>query len=98
MDREDSDQTKLTLNFIDIIVHPLYKRMNKSLGGLEDALKNLEFNRLKWLEPTPTPRKEVEKGMAPKEGSKPKTASVVRMSLEALPSRSLLPKLPKRNM
>jgi hypothetical protein len=33
MDRENSDQTKLTLNFVDFIVQPLFKKLTKLFPG-----------------------------------------------------------------
>jgi hypothetical protein len=50
MDREDSDQCKLTLNFIEIIVAPLYKKLVKIFPPLQICLDNLEKNRLRWNE------------------------------------------------
>ncbi len=45
MDRENADQQKLTLNFIDIIVSPLYKKLHKLLPGplLGKKMEGIQF-------------------------------------------------------
>eukprot|EP00002_Diphylleia_rotans_P011874 TRINITY_DN2337_c0_g2_i2.p1 TRINITY_DN2337_c0_g2~~TRINITY_DN2337_c0_g2_i2.p1 ORF type:complete len:784 (-),score=175.34 TRINITY_DN2337_c0_g2_i2:2051-4402(-) len=48
MDREDSNQARTTLNFIDFVAAPLFTSVNILLRGLEVTCSELAQNRQKW--------------------------------------------------
>eukprot|EP00002_Diphylleia_rotans_P008662 TRINITY_DN1867_c0_g2_i2.p1 TRINITY_DN1867_c0_g2~~TRINITY_DN1867_c0_g2_i2.p1 ORF type:complete len:1027 (+),score=219.56 TRINITY_DN1867_c0_g2_i2:68-3148(+) len=48
MDREDSNQARTTLNFIDFVAAPLFTSISILLRGLEETCSNLADNRQKW--------------------------------------------------
>lgn len=48
MDREQTDQNKMSLNFIDFIVAPLYVATAAILPGASEACDMLNSNRRKW--------------------------------------------------
>lgn len=58
MDRDDSDQVKLTLNFIDFIVLPLYKKLAKAFPQIDICVENIQKNRNYWAEPKVYSKKE----------------------------------------
>eukprot|EP00002_Diphylleia_rotans_P029387 TRINITY_DN5987_c0_g1_i10.p1 TRINITY_DN5987_c0_g1~~TRINITY_DN5987_c0_g1_i10.p1 ORF type:complete len:782 (-),score=148.76 TRINITY_DN5987_c0_g1_i10:488-2833(-) len=48
MDREDSNQARTTLNFIDFVATPLFSSLSIMIRGLEDVSSNLVKNREQW--------------------------------------------------
>eukprot|EP00002_Diphylleia_rotans_P033439 TRINITY_DN7110_c0_g1_i5.p1 TRINITY_DN7110_c0_g1~~TRINITY_DN7110_c0_g1_i5.p1 ORF type:complete len:944 (-),score=192.91 TRINITY_DN7110_c0_g1_i5:877-3708(-) len=48
MDREDSNQARTTLNFIDFVATPLFSSLSIILNGLEEVNGNLISNRQQW--------------------------------------------------
>lgn len=93
MDRDDSDQIKLSLNFADFIVIPLFKKLLKLFSGLDIPFGNLLQNRERWSEAKWSPKKESTTAIKP---------NIVDMSFQTFPSSSgqpklaALPKIPKK--
>eukprot|EP01118_Nematostelium_gracile_P002264 TRINITY_DN12502_c0_g1_i1.p1 TRINITY_DN12502_c0_g1~~TRINITY_DN12502_c0_g1_i1.p1 ORF type:complete len:152 (+),score=21.50 TRINITY_DN12502_c0_g1_i1:57-458(+) len=93
MNRKDSDQTKMTLGFIDFVCLPLWTGLRKYWDGTNEFLENLHRNREKWasgeaLTFVPKPAAHwsaVRKMIKPKEKIAPaKTANILDLSFQLL--------------
>src|SRR4051794_19809154 len=50
MDRNNYDQARMSMNFIDFIVEPLLTTLKELLPNVEPCLSNLYHNRHKWTQ------------------------------------------------
>lgn len=57
MDRQSTDQVRMTLNFMDYMVAPLCASLAKLFSGLRPLLENLQLNRAQWAEKANEPTK-----------------------------------------
>jgi cAMP-specific phosphodiesterase 4 len=49
MDRNDTDQAKMSINFLDFVVLPLYKALAAQFQEMKPCMENLTLNRDYWL-------------------------------------------------